>query len=306
MIWQDNWDRDHARLLKGDYEAFPHTNWIPTGSPENIGHRTPNFGKPFWEGQKEDITLLVNADFGMGDTIQFWRFMPLVKDRVARVFLRCDEDFKTLLTGVEIVGKDDPLPEFDKMVHMMSLPRVLGLKKNDISGQPYLKPNDEHQLPFELRATLPLGRGSKIGLCWQGNPFNPRDSLRSFPDLVLGQFLHWFPPQIHFFGLNKVGDIVSDRIWEMRGYMTDWNQTAQLLQFLDCVISVDTAVAHLAGALGVPVWLIVPTENPDWRWGTEGEKTLWYDSMTIFRRTGSWDDIVSEVAKAVIERPSFS
>lgn len=243
----------------------------------------------------------------MGDTIQFWRFVPLARARVAHVILRCDEDFQTLFedADVEVVGKEEPLPPCDKIIHMMALPAVLGVKKADISGRPYLTPNYEEPRSVDWWAfenSFSFGRYSKIGICWCGNPFNPRDHLRSIPQFVYDTFRDWFPERMAFFSLNKLE--CPESFLDLRGRMKDWNQTARVLQHLDLVISVDTAVAHLAGALGRPVWTLIPTADPDWRWGTEGDKTLWYDSMTLFRNEKGWGEVVDRVARTLIETPS--
>jgi hypothetical protein len=230
---------------------------------------------------------LINADFGMGDTIQFWRFVPLAKDRVSHVYVRCDGDFNGLLTDADIVDKEAPLPPFDKIIHMMALPRALGVKKADISGKPYIKHPEGRFNPI-WESCLTLGRGKRIGVCWNGNPFNSRDYLRSLPEEHYKDFVarSWIAPHgnyNHFYSLDKAFGPPSNSYIDCRDVMDNWNRTARLVSRLDLVISVDTAVAHLAGAMGVPVWNIVTTQQPDWRWGVWGEKTLWYDSMRLFR-----------------------
>ena len=281
------WNRSLSLLLEGNYEeGWPRHDWIRTGRPEvqDRFEPTPTFGRPVWQGDREPITLLVNADFGMGDTIHFWRFMGAVKDRVAHVVLRGDEDFAPLFQGVTLVSKEDPLPDFDKIIHMMAIPRALGVRRADISGRPYLQPTGPpHPSVASLRAT----KFDKIGVCWGGNPFNPRDGLRSVqPELFdrLG---------VRLFSLNKLG-VPPPMFYDVRGFMGNWNETAHQIQSMDLVISVDTAVAHLAGAMGTPVWVMIPKE-PDWRWGEEGDTTLWYDSMRLFRQTTDWAGVVDSI-----------
>lgn len=281
------WNRSLSLLLDGDYsEGWPRHEWIRTGRPDSQDRfePTPTFARPVWHGDREPITLLVNADFGMGDTIHFWRFIRAVRERVAHVVLRCDEDFSRLFQGVTIVSKEDPLPDFDKIIHMMALPRALGVSRADISGKPYLQPSGD---PSRAVAALRTTKFDKIGVCWGGNPFNPRDGLRSVrPELFdrLG---------VKLFSLNKL-EVPPPNYYDVRGLMGDWNDTAHLIQSMGLVVSVDTAVAHLAGALGVPVWTMIPKE-PDWRWGREGDTTLWYDSMRLFRQTTDWAEVVDRI-----------
>lgn len=300
----DRWLEIHRHLLAGDYDDWwPGHADIRTGDPayKDRFEPTPTFGRPVWDGSSFDGTLLVNANFGMGDTIQFYRFMPLVRARVGRVILRCDEDFRSLFRDTEVAPSRDPLPEFDQIIHMMALPKVLGVKKADIAGKPYLSPQPCYPPGYvaDMASTIKAMRSSKIGLCWRGNPFNPRDRIRSMPESARDRFLQAIDSGIKFFSLNKIGP-VPPTCWNMKPYMSDWDETARLLEQMDLVVSVDTAVAHLAGAMGVPTWVIVPTEDPDWRWGVDGDRTLWYDSMRLFRNTGSWDDVVDAVAREMI------
>jgi hypothetical protein len=299
----EKWLERHSQLLNGNYdEGWPSHEDIRTGNPDfkDRFEPTPTFDKPIWDGRRAPFVLLINADFGMGDTIQFWRFVQMAKDRVYFVYVRCDSDFKPLFnkerTGIEVIGKEEPLPHFDAIIHMMALPKVLGIKKSDISGKPYISPNDSEPMDRILRSLLSTTRFSKLGMCWQGNPFNPRDHLRSIPDLLVQKY--WIWPGTKFFSLNKIGEIPAE-FCDMKPYMRDWNETAHLLQLMDLVITVDTAVAHLSGALGRPTWLIVPTEDPDWRWGREGSETLWYDSVRLYRNR-DWEETMNGIAEDIL------
>lgn len=299
---ESQWQNCLSKLRAGEFDGnWPRHEFIRTGNPDHAASfvPTPTFDKPVWEGQTEAITLLVNADFGMGDTIHFWRFIEAAKNRVKKIYLRCDEDFKTIMTvfsDVVIIGKDEPLPEFDKVIHMMALPGVLGIKRGDINGQAYLFPNFGVQ-PHSALVLMSLPKFYKVGLCTQGNPFNPRDSQRSIPFSRCAPLI--LEEGMRFFMLNKVGEQPEGH-WDMRGYMTDWNATAYLLYYLNMIITVDTAVAHLGGAIGALTWMILGPDT-DWRWGTEGEKTLWYDSVRVFRYLGSWEATIQNVADTLRE-----
>jgi hypothetical protein len=297
------WSDSLSLLARGQWASgFPPHEAICTGRAGSTGFEpTTTFGKPVWRGEREPITLLVNADFGMGDTIMFYRYVAAAKERVGRLVLRCDEDFKFLFAGTEIVGKDAELPPCDKVIHMMALPHALGV--TEVSGEPYLTPNPADLLDFEIGLVLSAARHSKIGLCTRGNPFNPRDGLRTLPDEVVSQWLGMFPPMMRFFSLNKIGPR-DDRFWDMREYMRDWNQTAHLISLLDLVVSVDTAVAHLAGAMGKPVWVPLCGRDVDWRWQVGGERTPWYDSMRLFRAE-SWSELVGRMATRICTAPTF-
>jgi hypothetical protein len=274
------WSQSLKLLRKGDSEGWPSHEYIRTArwDTKHKFEPTPTFGKPIWN--KEQGKVLVNADFGMGDTIHFYRFLNLIPDKI----LRCDSDLACLF-DIETCSHDSPIPLCDYVIHMMALPRIFGLTK--FSGVPYLTPSPP--LP-NLIPVLKQMSFTKIGLCWSGSPGNPRDFLRSLPADCLSKLKREIP----MFHLVKHLPC-PEGFLDARGYMKDWNQTAHLLRCLDLVISVDTAVAHLAGAMGVPTWLLLPN-NPDWRWGDVGDKTHWYDSVKIFRQKDSgWDSVLDEI-----------
>ncbi len=282
----------HQQLLNGDYDGnWPSHEQLTSCSAEQGVLPASTYGKPIWEGETEPITLLVNAEFGDGDTIHFWRFMEDVKKRVKKVILRCNKSFENLFAGIELTGKQDPLPEFDKIIHMMALPKALGLKKQDISGKAYLTPNPSVN-PQTAIQCISLLRFSKFGVCWAGNPFNPRDSIRSI-DVELFKLLN-VVDGLRLFSLNKLYEPIADMI-DVRNLMIDWNETAHLVNMMSLVITVDTAIAHLAAAMGKPVWLLLPRIDPDWRWGLEGDATLWYDSVKLYR-SNDWKETLELVA----------
>lgn len=287
-----NWKQCYDLLLQGDYDnGWPDHEIIVTDNPERGTYHSSNYGKPIWDGTKEPITLLVNAEFGDGDTIQFYRFVREVKQRVSKVILRCNEDFVDLFSDVTVVGKDEILPDFDKVIHMMALPKILGMKKDQISGKPYLIPNPNVN-PHTATQCMSVLKFFKAGVCWAGNPFNKRDHIRSVPVELFDQLK--IVPGLRFFSLNNLYKPPED-YFDVRSLMKNWNETAHLVRLMDLVITVDTAIAHLAGSMGKPVWLLVSDEQPDWRWGTHGDKTIWYDSVTLFRRKNSWETAFQEL-----------
>lgn len=280
------WEASLDGLRRG-WWTWPRHECIRSGRPGTRNYEpTTDLNHPIWDGSEKPITLLVNAEFGMGDTIQFYRFIPEVQKRVKRVLLRCDEDFTKLFPNVEVIGPEETLPKFDEMIHMMALPHALGVEC--ISGEAYLRPYVANQA---LAVTAML-HFTKIGVCWSGNPFSPREEGRSIP---VEMFKPWTDTGMSFFSLNKMAD-PPDGFLDVRGFMGNWNDTADLLTCMDLVVSVDTAVAHLAGALGVQTALLVSTQ-PDWRWRDKGDTTPWYDSVRIFRQKepGNWRELLARL-----------
>ena len=282
------WAESYQLLLQGDYDnGFPQHEIIPVQTGNQVSNAS-TYGLPVWQGEREPITLLVNAEFGDGDTIQYYRFIELAKERVSKVILRCNGDFQSLFS--DVVSTDSAIPPADKIIHMMALPKALGIKKKDMNGKAYLKPNFEVAPCKEIQA-LSLFKMKKFGINWAGNPFNPRDSIRSIPVELFKKI-----EGAKFFSLNKLYEPLEGYL-DCRGIMADWNETAHLVSLFDLVITVETSIACLAGALGVPVWVLVPTEDPEYRWGLEGETTLWYDSMKLYRKRVTWEDTLDLVAR---------
>lgn len=292
---RQEWISSLEALRAGDYTQWPRHECIPCARAGTSGYYpTETFDHPVWDGSEKPITLLVNAEFGHGDTIMFSRFLPLAAKRVKRLILRCDLEFHKFFTDVSIVDKEDELPEFDEIIHMMALPKVLGVR--EISGASYLRPNPQYPSGSAL-SVLDYVEFTKIGICWIGNPFSPRDPGRSIP---VEMFQSWCAGGMKFFSLQRLTSC-PDGFFGMRPHLQDWNATAHLLSRLDCVVSVDTAVAHLAGALGVPTCLLIPI-HADWRWQEAGEvdrgnKTIWYDSVQVFRQReeGDWQGVLDRV-----------
>jgi len=290
-----SWQKKIKLLRSGDYESgWPEHNDIVVGTGNNIFSLSPNYNKPVWNGQKENITLLIDALFGDGDTIQFLRFVENAKKLVKKVILRCNEEFKILFQDLEVVDKQKQPPDFDKVIHMMALPKVLNIKKNEIKGMPYLLPNSSVTLNPAIQV-LPLLKFPKVGVCWSGNPFNALDYKRSIPVNLLDILnIH---ENFKFFSLCRIFDPPKN-CFDYRNAMTDWNQTAHLVKSMDLVITVDTSIAHLAGSMGVKTWLLSDPEVGEWRWGDD-QKTIWYDSLQILRKKDDWQTLLLEVSEDI-------
>jgi tetratricopeptide (TPR) repeat protein len=267
--------------------------------------RLPPSTQPLWTG--EDLagrTLLIRAEQGLGDTIQFCRYLPLAVRR-GRVVFEAQPGLKRLLHNVLVdvpaVNVGDPLPRFDVYCPLLSLPRLLGM---EAPLPPYL--TAEPGLVAEWRHRIGT-EGCKIGIAWQGNPAAAAERGRSIP---LREFLplagipgvRLISLQKHH-GLEQLADAPRELRIERLGEAFDagpdaFVDTAAAMQCLDVVITSDTAVAHLAGALGRPVWVGLQ-HVPDWRWLLEGEGCRWYPTMRLFRQSspGDWGSVMARIAE---------
>lgn len=249
-------------------------------------------------------TLLLQAEQGYGDTLQFIRHAPLVRALgVSRVVLACQPELIRIaetMPGLDlVVGETAPLPPFDKAVTLLSLPRLLA----DLP-----LPNVVPYLSVPLGAAPPVPETPpghlRVGLAWAGRPTHGDDWNRSVPARLLAPILE--VDGVSFLSLQRgavgprLGRPNSDKLIDAADLCADFCDTAALLRTLDLVISVDTAVVHLAGALGRPVWVMLPPV-PDFRWRMEGEDSEWYPSFRLFRRRfdGGWERPVAAIAEAL-------
>jgi tetratricopeptide (TPR) repeat protein len=248
-------------------------------------------------------TILLHAEQGLGDTIQFARFIPMVAKLGARVILHCHSELARLLEtvdGVEqVVTPADQTPESDLRFPLMSLPRHFQTTLQTIpNATPYLRADGE--LSSRWRKRLP-GNSVKVGLVWSGRRTpNPRRSIPLTELTPLTQV-----PGISLVSL-QVGEVAKDpatipgfeNVLDFTGEIHDFSDTAALIENLDLVISIDTAVAHLAGAMGKPVWVLLQFV-PDWRWMLDRADSPWYPSMRLFRQPsfGDWRTPIMQVAQ---------
>jgi tetratricopeptide (TPR) repeat protein len=267
-----------------------------------------DFAQPVWDGSAlEGRRVLIHEEQGFGDAIQFIRYAPLVADRGGQVILECSgslaEVFSTVKGVGQIVVAGEPLPPFDIHIPMMSLPLTFGTTVESIpQNVPYISA-DAARCEF-WRAWLAENDSIlKVGIVWGGRTDTTQRSLRSV------RLRDWLPifrvPDVDFVSL-QVGRGI-EQIKQLPGrqpvrdascHIEDFADTAALVSQLDLVIAVDTAVAHLAGALGKPVWVLLPFA-PDWRWMLGREDSPWYPSMRLFRqqRALEWEPVISRVRK---------
>lgn len=272
--------------------------------------------RPQWDGQPmPGKTLLVVNEQGHGDVIQFCRFLPWAAERVGRVIFICNEALLRSMfgafPGVTAVS-GGLIPEHDVSIAILSLPKILGIEFKSIPqmGAPYLHARPE--LIAAWRERLAPTKRLKIGLVWAGNPGHKNDHRRSLSlDFFLS--LPW-PPEVIFFSLQKgepAGDIArlgAERILvDLASEIGDFADLAALMAELDLIISVDSAPAHLAGALGRPVWMLLPYVA-DWRWGTlaspdTATTTRWYPTMRLYRQpvAGDWQSVLQQVGVDLVD-----
>jgi tetratricopeptide (TPR) repeat protein len=255
-------------------------------------------------------TLLVYAEQGLGDTIQFIRYIPLLQAKGAMFVLRVQSSLKALLTGqfkeTVVVAGDDPLPPHDFQCPLMSLPGELGTRLDSIPANvPYLKAPPEKLDTW--RKVFAKAPGPKIGLVWSGNAKHQFDHNRSAPVSVFAEMTKGIPA--HFFAIQKEIrktdlDELPQAPWinDLSRKIQGFEDTAAIVAALDVVITVDTSVAHLAGALGAKTWLLLGFA-PDWRWLLGRSGSPWYPSVQIFRQPalGDWDSVIAAVRKQLAD-----
>ena len=301
-------NRAQLRLLHGDFErGWPEYEWrlrVP-------GHAIAPTAAPRWDGGAVGgRTILLRTEQGLGDTVQLVRFAPVLAARGARVVVETQSSIERIVRtcpGIAaVVPRGVPLPPHDLETPIASVPFRLGLTFDFIPGTvPYLAADPALAADAERR--IRRDGAFTVGIAWQGNPVFPQDCHRSLP------LRHFAPlaaiPGVRLFSLQKgfgaeqlaaapfpVEDLgaVLDTAG---GAFTD---TAAAMMALDLVVVSDSAVAHVAGALGRPVWVVLPLA-PDWRWLLDREDTPWYPTMRLFRqqRLGEWDEVFERIAAAL-------
>jgi len=267
------------------------------------GIKPRQFPQPRWQGGPiPGQTLFLHAEQGFGDAIQYARFLPRARQLAARVILECRPELKRFFTCSEIadvvIAYGEEIPPFDYFTSQASLPGILGVVLNTIPNQvPYLK------APTSATRSPVNGERLKVGLAWAGNPSHHNDLARS---MRLEELLPLRNvPEAMFCSLQTPvpgRDEPCFRSWtglvDLSGDFNDFLATAEAVAAMDLVISVDTGIAHLAGALGKPVWTLLPMA-PDWRWLLERQDSRWYPTMRLFRQTrrNDWKPVVSRVTE---------
>ncbi len=309
------YNRSLLTLARGHYEqGWEEYEMRWQGAYSSSKHQR-HFEQPQWRGEEiGGKTILLHAEQGMGDTLQFIRYAPLVRARGARVLVDCHPPLLRLLQtmpGIDLVfsrGEITPdHPPFDVQCALMSLPRAFGTTLATVPTDiPYLKADPT--LVAQWRAIVPQDKPLKVGLVWAGNP--RRFSLQlSLIDQRRSLHLEQLAPLARCRNLTlislQVGEGAAEAACPPAGLelhdfterITDFADTAALIENLDLVVSVDTSVAHLAGAMGKPVWLL-SRHDACWRWLLEREDSPWYPTLRVLRQPspGAWEPVIERVA----------
>ncbi len=268
---------------------------------------------PLWDGEPiPEQTLLLYTEQGAGDAVQFARYIRLAAERCKRLMLVCTVELMPLFASLPEIHQlreagQINVSEFDTYLPLMSLPRVFKTTLDSIPVQiPYFDPAAIRRRKTTKALTLPTASGTQIGIVWAGNPGHANDRHRSCPLSAFEPLLD--NPELHFYSLQK-GERSEDlatlpaslTVHNMAPQLNDYGDLALLLEPLELIISVDTSVAHVAAALGKPVWLLLSQDN-DWRWGVSEETTPWYPGMRLFRQTrlDDWEEMMVRVLQALL------
>jgi Flp pilus assembly protein TadD len=302
-----HWNLAIFLLLHGDFaKGLPEYEW--RWKVKGVMRGSPKLPQPPWDGSELDgKTIFLHTEQGVGDAIQFIRYVPMVAARGGRIILRCPIELKRLFEQVpriqQIINLNEPLPEFDAHCPLLSLPLAFKTDLNSIPAEvPYLRADPSLAKAWKNKLAIPKNV-RKIGLAWAGagihsNDRNRSTTLSSFAALADVRDAAYFSLQKGNAATNPppAGLAISDFTSELN----DFAYTAALIENLDLVITVDTSVAHLAGAMGKPVWVLLPC-NPDWRWMYDRTDSPWYPTMRLFRQSkpNDWAMVVGEVVRGL-------
>ena len=300
-----NYNKGLVKLLLGDYEAgWPLQEW--RWKTDQYKGLVRSFKQPLWLGTESPAgrTILLYADQGIGDAIQIARYVPMVATLGAKVILEVQSQLVPLLktidgSGVTVIAKGGTLPEFEFQCPLMSLPLAFKTTISTIPQHvPYLAADPQKQLEWRER----LGQKilPRVGLAWSGNAMHKNDcnrsiSLRSFEPLLCADFeYHSLQKEIRQEDKEILAEFSEIHVHDAE--LHNFSDSAALVSELDMVITVDTAVAHLAGAMGKEVWILLPY-IADFRWMTERSDSPWYPSAQLFRQDsrGDWGSVITKL-----------
>lgn len=312
-----HWNHALSLLLHGDMErgwAEYEWRWRWQGFAEE----SRPFTQPVWRGEPPERlggVLLVTAEQGFGDTLQFVRYLPLLAERGYDVVFEAQAPLFTLLwyslgrRGVRVIPRTESPARvhedlrFAAHVPLLGLPERFGTRLDSIPGDtPYLHAEPGRWALWEDRLSAAAGGRVRVGLVWQGRREHARDFERSIPPDLLAPLLA--VPGVQFFSFHRTQPRqpveMPPGVVPLDGLLHDFAEAAAAMANMDLVITVDTAAAHLAGAMGLPVWVML-ARSPDWRWLLDRADSPWYPSVTLFRqrRSREWEPVLAEVAAAL-------
>ncbi len=300
-----------AELVSGNLpDGFMNYEWRRKDGPIGKGQR--NYPQPEWTGESlAGKTLLLHPEQGLGDVVQFSRFVPILAAQGARIVLETPAALTTLMRSLDgnptIISTGDALPPFDVHAPLMSVAHRLGVTLETIpAAVPYLHADQMKRSAW--REKLAPLKGKRVGICWSGHHIHRNDHARSIP---LATFLPALDvPDVSFVSLQReVRDAdeaqlrAQPNISNWMSDVSDFADTAALIAELDLVVTVDTSVGHVAGALGKPVWILI-TSAPDWRWLLSRQDSPWYPTARLFRQKtiGAWHSVIADVREALLKR----
>jgi tetratricopeptide (TPR) repeat protein len=279
---------------------------------DHMRNALPKFDAPEWDGMRMPKgRLLLIGDQGYGDTIQFARYIARVRERVRDVVVGCSQELLALISTVpgvqECFVRWPDMPTYNAYCLLTSLPRIFETKLDSVPARvPYLEVDPAKVARWSARLTAAVGdHALRVGIAWSGRPTHPDDSQRS---------LKWaqLQPLTRLDGVGLIalqkeireGDRAEfpgrSNALDLSGELGDFSDTAAVIENVDLVVTIDSSVAHLAGALAKPVWVMLPW-LPDWRWLMDREDSPWYPTMRLFRQSsrGDWTGVVARVARGI-------
>ena len=302
-----HYSRAMLLLTVGDYAA----GWKEYEWRWRINNRysapARRFPDPFWDGSPVAGPVLMHGELPFGESLQFVRYARLAAERCDGVIFECAAPMKSLMQGVsgvrQAIAPGEAVPPFAAHIPLFSLPRIFGTTLQNMSWQgPYVFADPAKSAAWR-RLLDARGRGRyRIGIVWTGNPHNVNNRDRSIPPALLAPLAD--VPGVALFGLQK--DAMAPEfgappatlaLADLTSQLRDFSDTAAFVDCLDLVITIDTAMAHLAGAMGKQVWVLL-NHVPDWRYHLERSDNPWYPSMRLFRqaREGQWEDVIHRAA----------
>jgi len=299
------WNKSLALLSGGKYlEGWELYEW--RWKKKEFTSPKRNFSEPLWLGNESIAgkTILLHSEQGLGDTIQFCRYVKLVADLGARIIFEVESTLIGLLRQFydisEFIAKGDPLPPFDTHCPLMSLPLAFKTTIETIPfASKYLSGDPERVAEWSSR--LGEKSGPRIGLAWSGSAIHKNDRNRS---ILLSAMMRHLPPEFKYVSLQKefreVDKATLESMKNIAHYgdqLGDFADTAALCELMDVVISVDTSVAHLSGAMGKPTWVMLPYSS-DWRWLFDRSDSPWYESARLYRQEKAvdWQGVLARVS----------
>lgn len=300
----------HALLMKGEFRAgWTEYEWrYKLANTKDI---LPKFAQPIWNGMPLKASrLLVICEQGFGDCFQFARYLPMVAERVASVVIGCGPEIRTILANVagrafDTYERWEHLPPFQYQITISSLPMVFGTTLETIPAKvPYLSADPVKAAAWRERLDAAAQARKKVGFVWQGRPAHPNDRLRSTglgPLTKLVELETVFPVSLQIgAGREQLAQHPArTRMLDVADEIRDFGDTAAVVSALDCVVTIDSAVAHLAGALGKPCFVML-SHAGEWRWMEKRTDSPWYPTLELVRQqTGGegWDGVVAHIAR---------